>query len=84
MSATSASETRSETTTEHTRTEQAGDQHARAIDDPILHALSEPLTLDALMTQTGMDVGALRASLTMLEIQGRVRRDGPRFEKTSK
>ncbi len=84
VNATSASETRSETTTEHTRAEQAGDQHARAIDDPILHALSEPLTLDALMTQTGMDVGALRASLTMLEIQGRVRRDGPRFEKTSK
>lgn len=52
--------------------------------DSILQALSEPLTLDTLMTHTGLDAGALRASLTMLEIQGRVRRDGPRFEKISK
>ncbi len=66
------------------RAEQPSDDRASAPTDPVLQALTEPLTLDALMTQTGLDAGALRASLTMLEIQGRVRRDGPRFEKTSK
>lgn len=66
------------------RAEPSRDERAGAPTDPVLQALSEPLTLDALMTQTGMEAGALRASLTLLEIQGRVRRDGPRFEKTSK
>lgn len=82
--ATSASETHATASTEPARAEQATDQRSTATNDPVLQALSEPLTLDALMTQTGMDAGALRASLTMLEIQGRVRRDGPRFEKTAK
>ncbi|MBL8761430.1 MAG: DNA-protecting protein DprA [Phycisphaerae bacterium] len=60
------------------------DARADTPPDPVLRALTEPLTLDALIAQTGMDPGALRASLTLLEIQGRVRRDGPRFEKISK
>lgn len=80
----SSSEERGATPTEPARAGPTCDSSERSIGDPILQALSEPRTLDALITQTGMDAGALRASLTMLEIQGRVRRDGPRFEKTSK
>lgn len=47
-------------------------------------ALAEPMTLDQLAQVVGMEPGTLRGTLTMLEIQGRVHRDGPRFERSSK
>ena len=48
----------------------------------ILEALSEPRTGDQLADQLGIEPGQLRAAATMLEIQGRIRRSGARFERT--
>lgn len=45
----------------------------------ILGALVEPRTLDELARATSMPAHTLRAELTVLEIQRRVARDGPRF-----
>lgn len=45
----------------------------------ILAALDEPRTLDQLGVQTGLDPGALRAQLTVLEIRKRIRRAGSRI-----
>lgn len=42
----------------------------------ILAALAEPMTPDALARATGLSASALRAAITLLEIQGRVRRQG--------
>lgn len=47
----------------------------------ILDALAEALTLDELCHTTGIAPGAVRAELTVLEIQQRVRRVGARFER---
>lgn len=47
----------------------------------ILAALEEPCTIDQLATRTGMALHEIRAELTMLEIQRRVRRDGPRLHR---
>jgi DNA processing protein len=43
--------------------------------------LAEPLPLERLTELTGMDVGQLQAELTMLEIQGQVRREGNRLRR---
>jgi len=45
----------------------------------ILRALDEPRTGDELAECVGMDPGSLRSQLTMLEIQGLVRREGSKF-----
>lgn len=45
----------------------------------ILRAITEPMSADAISERVGMDPGALRSQLTMLEIQGLVRREGSRF-----
>lgn len=48
----------------------------------ILKALTQPMTGDQLADQLGLEPGQLRAAATMLEIQGRIRRTGPCFERT--
>ena len=45
----------------------------------ILRAITEPMSADAISERVGMDPGLLRSQLTMLEIQGLVRREGSRF-----
>ncbi|MBX3359604.1 MAG: DNA-processing protein DprA [Phycisphaeraceae bacterium] len=45
----------------------------------IVEALADAMTVDELSRATGMDVGALRGEVTMLEIQRRVRRVGTRI-----
>tara|TARA_R110002073_G_scaffold299270_2_gene466258 strand:+ start:66471 stop:67661 length:1191 start_codon:yes stop_codon:yes gene_type:complete len=47
----------------------------------ILEALTESRTGDQLAEILSIDTGALRAKMTMLEIQGRVRRVGSKFER---
>jgi DNA processing protein len=48
----------------------------------ILAALSEPRTLDEVAQTTGLDIGALRAELTMLELQKRIVRRGSVLTRT--
>ncbi len=47
----------------------------------ILETLSEPKTGDQIAEQLGLEPGQVRAAATMLEIQGRIRRAGSRFER---
>ncbi len=47
---------------------------------PLLDHLDSPRTVDELMALSGLAAHELRSALTMLEIQGRVVRRGPRFE----
>lgn len=49
----------------------------------ILEALSGPMTLDELAVAASLDAGALRADLTILELQRCVVRRGSRIERTS-
>ena len=49
--------------------------------DALLEALVSPATLDQLLTRTGLAVAELRARLTMLELQKRVKRSGSVFER---
>lgn len=45
----------------------------------ILESLTEPRTVDQLARATSMSLESLRAELTVLEIQRRIKRDGPRL-----
>jgi DNA processing protein len=45
----------------------------------IYRAISEPVSADALSESLDLDPGALRSQLTMLEVQGLIRREGSRF-----
>ncbi|MBO6512654.1 MAG: DNA-protecting protein DprA [Phycisphaerales bacterium] len=47
----------------------------------ILESLSEPKTGDQIAEQLGLEPGQVRAAATMLEIQGRIKRAGSRFER---
>lgn len=47
----------------------------------ILRAVSEPMSVDSIADRTGIDPGTLRSQLTMLEIQGLIRRTGSRFDR---
>lgn len=51
------------------------------VQSAILTALEEPRTIDQLAVATGLAMHQIRAELTMLEIQRRVRRDGPRLQR---
>jgi len=48
----------------------------------IVEALENPMTGDELSAALGLDPATLRAHATMLEIQGRIRRAGSRFERS--
>jgi DNA processing protein len=48
----------------------------------ILDALAEPLTVDQLSAATGFEVGRLRTEITLLEVQRRVVREGPRLRRS--
>lgn len=48
----------------------------------ILAALDEVATIEQLSARTGFAAGEIRSDLTLLEIQGRVRRSGSRFCRT--
>jgi predicted Rossmann fold nucleotide-binding protein DprA/Smf involved in DNA uptake len=45
----------------------------------IYRAITEPMSADALSEALDIDPGLLRSQLTMLEIQGLIRREGSRF-----
>lgn len=53
-----------------------------SIEARILEVLDEPRTLDELAVCLAIEPSGLRSGLTILEIQGRVRRSGPRFERS--
>lgn len=50
----------------------------------IVRALDRPRALDDLVAATGIDPGTLRGELTMLEIAGRITRQGGSFSKATK
>jgi len=47
----------------------------------IVAALDRPCSADEIAAGTGLTVGAIQADLTMLEIRGVLRKQGPRFER---
>lgn len=47
----------------------------------ILGSMSEPRSAEDIGERVGLDAGPIRAALTMLELAGRVRRNGSRFER---
>lgn len=47
----------------------------------VLEAMEQPASADTIIERTGLEVQVARAALTMLEIQGRVRRVAGRFER---
>jgi predicted Rossmann fold nucleotide-binding protein DprA/Smf involved in DNA uptake len=49
--------------------------------DPLLEALDVPRTIDQLAAATRLPLHELRARLTVLELQRRVRRSGAKFER---
>jgi DNA processing protein len=49
--------------------------------DSLVACLEEPLTADELMERTNAEMATVRAQLTLLEIQGRVAREGSRFRR---
>jgi DNA processing protein len=67
----------------HIPSEQLSETVGQVDDDSakLLRELGEPRTGDELAEVLGVDPGQIRAKLTMLEIQGRVRRSGSRFER---
>jgi predicted Rossmann fold nucleotide-binding protein DprA/Smf involved in DNA uptake len=48
----------------------------------ILDALEEPLTMDQLSAATGFEIARLRTEITVLEVQRRIAREGPRLRRT--
>lgn len=48
----------------------------------IVEALTDPLTIDELLQRTGLDPAQTRAAITILEIRGRIKRQGPKLTKT--
>ncbi len=50
--------------------------------DPILAALSSSLTIDQLASTTSIPIHELRARMTLLELQRKVKRVGPRFDRS--
>ncbi|MEK6701242.1 MAG: DNA-processing protein DprA, partial [Planctomycetota bacterium] len=50
--------------------------------DPILAALSSSMTIDQLADTTALPMQELRARLTLLELQRKVKRAGPRFDRS--
>ncbi len=47
----------------------------------IIEALEEPLTMDQLSAATGLEPGRLRTEVTLLEVQRRIAREGPRLRR---
>lgn len=48
----------------------------------IVEALTDPLSIDELLQRTGLDPAQTRAAITILEIRGRIKRQGPKLTKT--
>jgi DNA processing protein len=48
----------------------------------IIEALEEPMTFDQLSAATGLEPGRLRTEVTLLEVQRRVVREGPRLRRS--
>jgi DNA processing protein len=67
--------------------EPSSNGHAQPVGDlpapqaAILESLTEPTTADQIAERLGLDAGQTRAALTMLELAGRVRRAGAKFQR---
>lgn len=56
-----------------------GDRTPNSIEDSVLHALAEALTLDQLCERVALPPEQVRATVTLLEIRRRIRREGMRL-----